>query len=368
MFEESPGPALTVKENIDVAGFPTTAGTPRSFTPTADAAVVANLRSAGAQVVGKSAMDELGFGIAGVAGDGYPLPHPHAPGHLVGGSSGGTAIEVASGRADLGLGTDTGGSVRIPAAWCHLWGFRPTRGRYPSRGILELSPSRDTPGLLARDPQLLRWADTAITHTSSNREAPAGRVRIGLPEHMWASIDPEVEEACRAALHHVNGMELLPFTATWGPVHRVAETLLDYEIWPALQEYLTDVQTPAVKAYLSGVRDTPVPEETYRQAKEQQEQIAKAYAALFRRHHLDAIAFPTTPMSAPPVADQHLTTHAGQVQPLFPLATQNLQLASITGAPSLTIPVGKRARPVGLTIETLPGRDAWLLTNPKWPR
>jgi amidase len=156
------GLTFVVKDLIDVAGHITGAGNPdwaaRQAPATRSAPIVERLRRGGAQLVGKTVTDELAFSLEGEnAHYGTPV-NPRAPEHLPGGSSSGSAVAVAAGLADLGLGTDTGGSVRVPASFCGLFGWRPTHGRLSMEGIVPFAPSYDTVGLLARDAVSLQRA------------------------------------------------------------------------------------------------------------------------------------------------------------------------------------------------------------------
>jgi amidase len=151
------GMTFAVKDLIDVAGVPTGGGNPdwpRAYpAPTRHAWVVQTLLDAGASVVGKTITDEVSLGILGEnAHDGTPL-NPAAPDRVPGGSSSGSASAVAAGACDFALGTDSGGSVRVPASFCGLYGIRPTHGRIDFTGITVQSPSSDTCGWFAREPE-----------------------------------------------------------------------------------------------------------------------------------------------------------------------------------------------------------------------
>lgn len=140
------GLPILVKYNIDTASAPTTAGTPalRSHRPGADAPVVASLFSAGAILLGKTNMHELAMGITSNNTAYGPVRNPYNPALIPGGSSGGNAAAIASRMCVDGLGTDTGGSVRIPAALCGITALRPTTGRYPGKGIFPISHTSTT--------------------------------------------------------------------------------------------------------------------------------------------------------------------------------------------------------------------------------
>ncbi|RAH98250.1 hypothetical protein DLJ53_26435 [Acuticoccus sediminis] len=145
--EPGPGPRLAVKDMIAVEGLLQTAGLPvrAGRRASRDARVVTRFREAGYAVVGSTATDEAGFGTMTAA-----VANPRHPGRAVGGSSGGSAAAVAAGLADIGLGTDTGGSVRIPAAYCDLTSYKPTNERAEMDGVLPLSPAFDVVGVMAR--------------------------------------------------------------------------------------------------------------------------------------------------------------------------------------------------------------------------
>jgi amidase len=153
------GQTVAVKDLFAVAGFPTGAGNPtwlaQAAPEPADAWAVRALRQAGAAIAGIAQTDELAFSLSGAnAHYGMP-PNPAAPGLVTGGSSNGPAAAVATGQAGIGLGTDTAGSVRVPASCCGLFGLRPTYGTVPAEGVLHLAPSFDTVGWLTADAGLL---------------------------------------------------------------------------------------------------------------------------------------------------------------------------------------------------------------------
>jgi aspartyl-tRNA(Asn)/glutamyl-tRNA(Gln) amidotransferase subunit A len=146
------GVPVAVKDNYAVAGVPSTLGLAAPFAdaPSTDAEAVARLRGAGAIVIGTTAMDQLAWSMNGTAPDRPELENPAAAGHVTGGSSGGSAAAVAAGIVPVALGSDTAGSVRVPAAWCGVLGFKPTRGVISLRGVAPVAPSLDTAGVLTR--------------------------------------------------------------------------------------------------------------------------------------------------------------------------------------------------------------------------
>jgi allophanate hydrolase len=146
------GLRLAVKDNIDVAGMPTTAGCPAfAYEPAATAPIVERLVAAGAIVAGKTNLDQFATGLVGTRSPYGGLESPVAPGHISGGSSSGSAVAVATGEADVALGTDTAGSGRIPAAFCGVTGLKPTPGWLSTRGVVPACPSFDCISVFARD-------------------------------------------------------------------------------------------------------------------------------------------------------------------------------------------------------------------------
>src|SRR6516162_3559440 len=206
---EVPGVRLAVKDCIDVAGVPTTVGCPviaeRARPAAQDAAVVAAARRSGAQIVGKTNLAELCWSAVGTnAWSGMPV-NPADPRRVPGGSSSGSAVAVAAGEADVALGTDTGGSVRIPAACCGIAGLKTTWGRVPLDGVYPLAPSLDTVGPLGADVaavelgmRLIEPGFAAGPAGPAGLEGPAGtsvgRIR---PE---VDVDPLTDAAVDAAL------------------------------------------------------------------------------------------------------------------------------------------------------------------------
>ncbi|MCW5890598.1 MAG: amidase [bacterium] len=206
------GLRLAVKDLIDVAGHRTGCGNPRwreTHPPAvAHAVAVELLLAAGARLVGKTISDELAFSIIGENAH-YGTPrNPAAPDRIPGGSSSGSASAVAGGECDVGLGTDTTGSVRVPAASCGVFGMRPTHDRVSLAGVMPFAPSFDTVGAMARDlPTLAR----AMRVLAGLEDRPAGpSPRVALVREAWTLAEPGVLDAGRAwlATHGVHAEEV----------------------------------------------------------------------------------------------------------------------------------------------------------------
>ncbi len=194
------GLTFVVKDLIDVAGAITGGGNPdwhrQQERAATSAVVVQRFLQAGAAMVGKTVTDELAFSLEG-ENEHYGTPiNPRCPTRLPGGSSSGSAVAVAAGLADLGLGTDTGGSVRVPASFCGLCGFRPTHGRLPMTGVIPFAPSFDTVGLFARTPAHLLAGGLALLEASPVEARPA---RLLLAADAFALADPEARTPLRVA-------------------------------------------------------------------------------------------------------------------------------------------------------------------------
>ncbi|MFC7068361.1 amidase [Halobaculum lipolyticum] len=213
---------VATKDNVAVAGLVHDAGTGSlGWEPDADAAVVERLRAAGAEFVGTTRMDALALGVTGEACRAGPTENPAAEGCVPGGSSSGSAAAVAGDLADVAVGTDTGGSVRLPAAFCGVVGVKPTYDRVPRTGVLDLAPTLDHVGVLARDvttaaraldavsgadPLRPTTAAATTTRALATLEDPLGRLRVGVPEAFVEGADPRVTAAFEATVADLTGL------------------------------------------------------------------------------------------------------------------------------------------------------------------
>ena len=382
------GVPIVVKDNIHVAGVPNSAGTPalKAFVPTRNAPVAERLIRAGAIVLGKTNMHELAFGITSNNAAFGPARNAYDPTRIAGGSSGGTGNAIAARMAAAGLGSDTGGSVRIPAALNGISGLRPTLGRYSQEGITPIAHTRDTAGPMAREVADLVLLDTIITG-ARDKVAPASLrgLRVGVPRAVfWKNLDPETERLATAALDRLRGagaevVEVdMPGLAELNG--KVSFPVALYEANVDLTRYLKRyripldikglaerIASPDVKglfasAIVPGAKDA-IPEKVYRDALATRPALQRLYAETFKTHGIAALVFPTTPLPAAPVGDDQTTKLNGADVPTFFTFIQNTDPGSNAGLPGLTVPIGRTAAglPVGLELDGPAGSDRRLL-------
>lgn len=384
------GIPLCLKDNISTGILPAGAGTPalKHHVAAAPAALAETLFAAGALMGGAGNMHELAFGITTNNPATGPARNPWNPARIPGGSSGGVAVAVAAGLMPAGIGTDTGGSVRLPAALCGLVGFRPTTGRYPGRGIVPISHTRDTAGPMTRSVADARLLDAVIvggdSGAGSARDvADLTRIRLGVPRpHFYDDLEPAVAAATERALSLLSraGATLVEVEVT--DVARLNEAsgfpVAVYEFMRGLPAYLAEngialtmrdicdaVATPNVRAMIATELGAgAVPEAVYRAAiAVHRPALQAAYAATFAGDRLDALVFPTAPLSARPIGDDETVELNGRRQPTFSTFIRNTDPGSGAGLPGVSLPVGLTpdGLPVGLEFDAPAGRDGALL-------
>lgn len=337
------GVALAVKDNIEVAGMPITNGAPymrRMGVKTAS--VVSRLAAEGAVVIGKTNMHELALGVTNINPHFGPTKNPHDPTRITGGSSGGSAGAVAIGVADLGIGTDTGGSVRIPAALCGVVGYKPPYGKIPVDGVYPLAPSLDHVGFIARSVRdLVRilsavgWAPRTLPTIKRFRFA----VLMGVAEptrHVEKAFWRAVE-----ALEGIGGVrdevfiEASKFSAARAAI-LLSEAAANY--YDYLRSSISHMGRDVATLLSAGAA---LPAVAYITAKRVKEEATQFFNSLFKTY--DVVVSPTTATEAVPI-DEAANIAAR------PKLLAYTELFNLTGHPAISVPAPVSGLPVGLQI------------------
>ncbi len=366
------GLSFAVKDLFDVEGTVTGAGNPAwaasAPVATADAPVVAALLDAGATLVGKTITDELAFSLSGTNVHLGTPPNPAAPGRVPGGSSAGSASAVALGRCDIAIGTDTGGSVRVPASYCGVWGMRPTHGRVPLEGAVGLAPSLDTAGWFARDPGVLAAVGAVLLGTAPPPVvAPARRVLVVDPllrladepcrERLGAAAE-RLADAAGLVFARSDGRGLEPWWEAGHPTDWLVafRAIQGAEAWALHGAWVERglPMGPGVRARFLAGRDVTVGD------------LARAAGVRERaRRALEAVLGDGTVLAVPAASGEApLASTAGSAKDDLRLRTLRLTCAAgLAGLPVISAPLASTpgGRPVGLCLIGAPWADEELL-------
>lgn len=355
------GLPLIVKANIAVKGMRHDGACPALSGNIArtDATVVQRLRDAGAIPLAMANMHELAFGTTSANAHFGPVGNPQDPARMTGGSSGGTAAAIGAGIVKIGLGTDTGGSGRIPAAFCGCVGLRPTTGRYPDDGILKLTDTLDTISLIGSDMQHVANMDAAIMSEAPVEAGDAGQVRlVVVRDPFWLGINREMDALGKAVLAKLSaaGVTLVEkdaphiesLTEASGFPIALFETERNWQksamnlAGLSLMEFADRIESPDVRGLYQQMARGEMPgEDAYRAAMDQHRPaLQQVFADLFAQTGADAMIFPTLARSAPPIGETEMIDIDGESLPLFPTMTRRELPASIAGLPALTLPAG----------------------------
>jgi Asp-tRNA(Asn)/Glu-tRNA(Gln) amidotransferase A subunit family amidase len=364
------GVPIVLKDNIDLEGSPTTSGcrAMAGAIPAADAGVTRRLKRAGAVIIAKTNLSEFSFEIRSRSSLGGDVLNPFDRRVTAGGSSGGAAAAVAAGFALAGIGTDTGGSIRVPAAFNGLVGLRPTHGLIDRSGVAPLAPSTDTVGPLARcvaDAARLIAVMVGAPHEPDRSPTFAGAdglrgARIGVARDAFGGDDAIVAamERALAMMSDAGAILVDPVGPLRALIPAGGDHIVDLEFRPAFDAYLAanfpgggaPASLAAIHASGLYLRDyhavltrrlgvTTLDSDTYRAILAGHARLRAALDEIFRRESLDAIAYPTSA-----TIPTSLANPAGGWAP---------ELAACSGWPAITLPVGQAPGGVPIGLELL---------------
>lgn len=365
------GLSFAVKDNIDIANETTSNGNPNwgktHPKPVSNAVCIEQLLSAGACCLGKAQQDELAYSLLGINGFYEKLINSKAPDRLVGGSSSGSACLVAKGLVDFALGTDTGGSTRVPASNCGIWGYRPSHGFISVAGVASLAPSFDTVGVLARSGELLEkvlrvlLSDTAEHHSSSPTICFLDDVFSMCDDTLLSAISPVIEKI--TTCYQTNNTTLTNATSLDIDVMWLFEKiapLMSVEIWNTLGNWLKQYSpelSPQVAYNL----------ENYAEKTDRSEILtnlhhAKAFARQlhdYLRNSNKILCFPTTVDLAPKLSD--VTADFLTIGDYYPRTMGVAAISGLSHCPEVTIPLVEAGGvPIGLSFVAGYGEDVFL--------
>ena len=356
------GLTAVVKDMYDIAGSRTGGGSPDWLAAQKPASQHANavekILAAGATITGKTICDEFFYSVSGVNAHYGTPPNIRAPGRIPGGSSSGSAAATGANACDFALGSDTGGSVRIPASFNGVYGLRPTHGRVDLTGAMAMAPSFDVAGWFANSPGVLRRIGTVLLQGSAVNERAT---RLVVATDAFAQVDAEVTALCLEFLDR--GAKLLPVRVkanvapegfdTWREAFRVVQAK---EVWETFGAFITQAKPklgPGIKERMDFAASV-----TDEQANRSRETVAAARTQIRATLPPGTImALPTAPSIAPPL------TATGEALELFRVRTMRLIcIAGLGGLPQINIPVGTVSGcPAGISLIGWPGGDEVLL-------
>jgi aspartyl-tRNA(Asn)/glutamyl-tRNA(Gln) amidotransferase subunit A len=361
------GIPISLKDNIYTAGIRTTAGSKilRDFIPMRDAPVVTQLLEAGAVLLGKTNMHEFAYGVTSNNPHFGPVHNPWDLSRIPGGSSGGSAAAVAAGLCYGSIGTDTGGSIRIPASLCGIVGLKPTIGRISTDGTVPLSPRLDCVGPLGRtvhdaallaEPILVRANREPRLSSTRNLSRGSRKFKLGLPNELFfEAVSADVLEVFRAALHSLCELGAKIENVSI-PLLEETESAGNQIAWPEATHYHQQAGWfPSHAAdYGDDVRarigmGASVSATVYLEALELRDKFIQQLHLAMADAGVDALAVPTTPITAPLINEE--TTRINEKDyPTRALLLRNNRPANLAGVPAISIPCGftSAGLPVGL--------------------
>src|SRR5579862_8364808 len=359
------GIPIGLKDLIDTAGVRTTAASAifADRVPSEDAEVVRRLKAAGAVLVGKLNMHEFAYGATSVPSHFGPVHNPWKLDHIAGGSSGGSAAAVSAELCYGALGSDTGGSIRQPAAYCGIAGLKPTYGRVSTRGVIPLSWSLDHVGPMCRtvgdvalllqgiagyDPQEITSVDAPVPDYTQALRAKISALRLGVVRKMFfEQIDPEIAAAVNQGIEMLRKLTAGVHDAEL-PAYRTLPVVAA-EAWAYHAAYVAktpELYQPSVRVRVESGKN--ITAEAYIEGKRELDRLRRAVREVFTA--VDLLITPTTPISPPTIAE---STEADVPPPGgVTFSLRNTQPFDIFGLPTISVPCGftSSGLPIGLQI------------------
>lgn len=359
------GQKFVAKDLFDLKGEVTGVGNPTWIAThkpaNKNAEVVDKLLSSGAMLIGKSCTDEFAFSVDGInIHYGAPLNSQY-PDRISGGSSSGSASAVAAGLVSFALGTDTGGSSRIPASYCGIHGFRPTHGFISTEGVAPLAPLLDTVGVLAANGLVLQEVVTLLLKNSAPTLDPTRKLKLLVAEDAFEMTDPSIRPGLEAAVAKIqksfNSTEKIRLSDFgWHDYFEVYRLYQARQAWETYGEWITHNKaniSPAIMERFEFAKN--VPDEKYNHVVKVVSTLKDAFSRLLKGNTV--LCFPTT-WHLPPLLDSNDDV-------LWKNRVENMKLTSISpllGTPEVSIPIkiksGKRS---GLSFMAAAGKDTLLL-------
>jgi aspartyl-tRNA(Asn)/glutamyl-tRNA(Gln) amidotransferase subunit A len=352
------GIPISLKDLIDQQGIVTTAGSTvlDDRTPAADATAVARLREAGAIVIGRTNLHQFAVGTTSEDSHFGPVRNPADISRIAGGSSGGSAAAVATGMGLASIGTDTGGSIRIPAAACGVVGLKPSLGEVPTDGVIPVSTSLDHVGPLARTVQDAGWVCDVLAGRTPALivPAPAGALRLARLIGYFDVLDAYVRASFEAALRRLQDRGAHVTNAQIAGADRIAPTYINLALPEAAAWHLPYLDSragqyvPSVHVRISQGRSISAID--YLSARAAAAALAVAVDRLLDT--CDALLLPTLPIPAPPLGttDIVIDPAAGGTTTVRAAMLRQTQLFNLTGHPAISIPVPASGLPVGVQL------------------
>jgi len=361
------GIPIAHKDLISTKGVRTTSGSKlfADHVPSSDARVVERLNAAGAVMVGKTGLHELAYGITSDNPHFGTIRNPRNPEHIPGGSSGGSAVAVATGMALMATGTDTGGSIRIPASYCGVVGIKPTYGLVSVVGVQPLGFSLDHIGPLTTTVGDARVSLDVMADGAQRKPAPASvrEIRVGVPENYYFTrVAPEVRDAVHLAAKRAEGLgaRIIPVQVPDIDAISAASLVILLSEAAALYEPYMDRQSEIgmdVRALLYQGRLVPATD--YVNAQRLRKVLANEFRALFRS--IDCLFTPATPITAPRIGQREVEI-GGETLDTRLVTTRFARAFNALGFPALAMPCGEtpEGMPIGLQMVGRPFEESLL--------